>query len=129
MKVVNVAGFNVKFEKNGRTYNVYNNGRLHTIPDDCFYEDNFQGLLRVIVPPKPVKKVVKDMENDKKVVDINEPNIKEIVIDKVKEKKNKPLKNKKIKPEVRSKLKKTRPTGTKKSTNKKSTTNKSKKEE
>jgi len=108
MKVVNVAGFDVKFEKEGRVYRVPNDGRLHPIPDKCFYEDNFQGLLRVIIPPQPVKQIIKKMECfNKKNVDVNEPNIKEIIIDKVEEKKNKPLKGKKIKSKVRAELKKT----------------------
>lgn len=118
MKVVNVAGFDVKFEKEGRTYKVPNDGGLHQIPDRCFYEDNFQGLLRVIIPPQPVKQVVKKLETTEGTFDINEPNIKEIIIEKFEEKNSKPLKGKKIKSKVRSRLKKTRPTGRKKTTKK-----------
>lgn len=119
MKVVNVAGFDVKFEKEGRVYRVPNDGRLHPIPDKCFYEDNFQGLLRVIIPPQPVKQIVKKMEgSNKNNVDVNEPNIKEVIIEKVEEKKNKPLKGKKIKSKVRANLKKTKKT-TKKTSQKK----------
>jgi len=114
MKVVNVAGFDVKFEKDGRTYFVKNDSQLHQIPDKCFYEDNFQGLLRVVVPPLTVRQVVKKMETKEKAVDVNDQTIKEIVIDKIEQKKNKPLKGKKIKPKIRSKLKKTRLTGKKK---------------
>lgn len=112
MKVINVAGFDVKFEKNGRTYRVPNDGLLHVIPDECFFEDNFQGLLRVIVPPQQVKQVIKQIETPK--FDVNEPNIKEIIIEKIEEKKSKPLKGVRIKSNVRSTLKKTRPTNVKK---------------
>ena len=107
MKVINVAGFNVKFDKNGRTYNIPNDGLLHVIPDECFYTDNFQGLLRVIVPPQPVKQVLKTIETPK--YDINEPSIKEIIIEKIEEKKNKPLKGVRLDKKVRSEKKKTRP--------------------
>lgn len=112
MKVINVAGFDVKFDKNEKTYRVPNDGLLHVIPDECFFEDNFQGLLRVIVPPIPVKQVIKQMEAPK--LDINEPKTKEIIIEKIEEQKNKPLKGIRLKSKVRSDLKKTRPTGTKK---------------
>lgn len=106
MKVINVAGFDVKFEKDERMYHVPNDGNLHSIPDKCFYEDNFYGLLRVIIPPKPVQKVVKETH-----IDINEPENKQEVIDKSKPK---PLKGKKLKSTVRKKLHRTRPTGKKK---------------
>jgi hypothetical protein len=108
MKVVNVAGFDMRFEKEGITYKVPNDGKLHIIPDRCFYEDNFQGLLRVIVPPTPVKQVVKEMVTFNKVVDINDETIKEIVIERVEEKMSKPLMGKKLKSKVREKLKKTK---------------------
>ena len=111
MKVINVAGFDVKFDKNGRTYRVPNDGLLHVIPDECFFEDNFQGLLRVIVPPQPVKQVLKTIETPK--FDINEPTIKEIIIEKIEEKKSKPLKGVKLNKKVRLERKKTRPTGKK----------------
>ena len=111
MKIINVAGFDVKFDKNGRTYRIPNDGLLHVIPDECFYEDNFQGLLRVIVPPQLVKQVIKTINTPK--IDINEPAIKEIIIEKIEEKNNKPLKGVRIDKSVRSKLKKTRPTGKK----------------
>jgi len=111
MKIINVAGFDVKFDKNGRTYRIPNDGLLHVIPDECFYEDNFQGLLRVIVPPQLVKQVIKTINTPK--IDINETAIKEIIIEKIEEKNNKPLKGVRIDKSVRSKLKKTRPTGKK----------------
>jgi len=111
MKVINVAGFDVKFDKNGRTYRVPNDGLLHVIPDECFFEDNFQGLLRVIVPPQPVKQVLKTIETPK--FDINEPTIKEIIIEKIEEKKSKPLKGVKLNKKVRLEKRKTRPTGKK----------------
>jgi len=113
MKVINVAGFDVKFDKKGKTYRVPNDGLLHVIPDDCFYQDNFQGLLRVIVPPLPVKQIIKTIDTPK--IDINEPKIKEIIIEKIEEKKNKPLKGIRLDLEVRTKLKRTRPTGKKRS--------------
>lgn len=112
MKVINTAGFEVKFEKNGKTYRIPSDGFLHFIPDECFFEDNFQGLLRVVVPPVPVKQVIKQMESPK--FDVNEPEIKEIIIEKIQKKKEKPLTGIKIKKELRSNLKKTRPTGKKK---------------
>lgn len=112
MKVLNVCGFDMKFDKDGVTYKVPNDTKLHFIPDKCFYEDNFTGLLRVIVPPQPVKQVIKQMEFPK--FDVNEPNIKEIIIEKIEEKKNKPLKGVRIKSKIRSTLKKTRPTNVKK---------------
>jgi len=111
MKVINVAGFDVKFDKNGRTYSIPNDGLLHVIPDECFYTDNFQGLLRVIVPPQPVKQVLKTIDTPK--FDINEPTIKEIIIEKIEEKKSKPLKGVKLNKKVRLEKKKTRPTGKK----------------
>jgi len=113
MKVVNVAGFTVKFEKDGRTYNIPNDNVLHTIPDKCFYEDNFQGLLRVIVPPTQVKMVVQKMNTPTRFVDVNDPTIKEIVIEHVERKNNKPLAGKKLSKSIRKDLKKTRPTGKK----------------
>lgn len=106
MKVINVAGFTVKFDKNNKTYTIPNDGLLHVIPDECFFTDNFQGLLRVIVPPQPVKQVLKTIENSR--VDINEPEIKEIIIEKIEEKKNKPLKGVRIDKKVRLEKKKTR---------------------
>ena len=118
MKVINVAGFTVKFEKDGRTYNIPNDNVLHTIPDKCFYEDNFQGLLRVIVPPTQVKMVVQKMNTPTRFVDVNDPTIKEVVIEEVEKKKNKPLAGKRLKSSVRKSLKKTRPTGKKKATTK-----------
>ena len=108
MKVINVAGFTVSFDKNGKTYRIPNDGLLHIIPDECFYQDNFQGLLRVIVPPQPVKQVLKTIENPK--ADINEPSIKEIIIEKIEEKKNKPLKGVRLNKNVRLQKKKTRST-------------------
>ena len=108
MKVINVAGFTVKFDRNGRTYRIPNDGMLHFIPDECFYNDNFQGLLRVIVPPQPVKQILRTIENTK--CDINEPTIKEIIIEKIEEKKNKPLKGVKINKKIRLEKKKTRNT-------------------
>ena len=111
MKVINVAGFTVRFEKNEKTYNIPNDGLLHVIPDECFYTDNFQGLLRVVVPPEPVKQILKKMDESKQ--DINEPEIKEIIIEKVEEKKNKPLKGIRLDKNIRSEKKKTRPTGKK----------------
>jgi len=108
MKVVNIAGFPVQFEKGGKTYSVPYDNQPHVIPDACFYEDNFQGLLRVIVPPVPVKKVVAKMEEP---VDIDDPTVKEVVIEKSKPK---PLAGKKLKPSIRAKLRKTRNTGRKK---------------
>lgn len=119
MKVVNVAGFNVKFEKNGKLYKVPNDNKLHLIPDSCYYEDNFQGLLRVIVPPAPVKKFANKMNTKNKSVDVNDPTIKEVVIEKIKEDKKKPLAGKKLKTSVRKKLRKTKKTGKKKTTKKK----------
>ena len=118
MKVVNVAGFPVKFEKDGKEIRVPNDNQLHIIPDQCFYEDNFQGLLRVIVPPMSVQQVVKKMNTPTKNVDVNDPTIKEIVIEKIEEKKSKPLAGKKLKASVRKNLKKTRKTGKKKTTKK-----------
>jgi hypothetical protein len=109
MKVINVAGFEVKFEKNGKTYRVPNDGLLHIIPDVCFYEDNFQGLLRVIVPPTSIKKVIKKIDGS---IELDDPSVKEIII---KESENKPpLAGKRIKSKIRSKLKKTKNTGRKK---------------
>lgn len=114
MKVINVAGFHVKFEKFGRTYNIPSDGLLHVIPDECFYEDNFQGLLRVIVPPNEVKQVIRKIENPR-FIDFNEPNIKEIIIEKVEEEKNcKPLKGIRLNSGVRKGLRKSKPTGKKK---------------
>ena len=118
MKVVNVAGFPVKFEKEGREFIVNADNQLHTIPDKCFYEDNFQGLLRVVIPPIPVQQVVKKMSTPNRSVDVNDPTIKEVVIEEVEKKKNKPLAGKKLKSSVRKSLKKTRPTGKKKATTK-----------
>lgn len=114
MKVVNVAGFPVKFEKNGRIFVIPSDNQLHPIPDECFYQDNFQGLLRVIVPPIQVKQVIKKMSTPTKMVDMNDPSIKEIIIDEVEKKNNKPLAGKKIKKSKRNELKKTRPNGKKK---------------
>ena len=111
MKVINTAGFEVKFEKNEKTYRIPDDGLLHFIPDECFFNDNFQGLLRVIIPPVEVKKVIKEIEIIKS--DFNEPEIKEIIIDKIQDKKEKPLKGIKIKKELRSDLKKTKPTNKK----------------
>lgn len=127
MKVINVAGFDIKFNKDDKIYFVPNDGKLHIIPDKCFFEDNFQGLLRVIIPPTPVKHVVKKMNTSTKSVDVNDPTIKEVVIEKVEEKKKKPLAGKKLKPSIRKKLRKTRKTGkkkTKKNSNKKIENNK-----
>jgi hypothetical protein len=107
MKVINVAGFDVKFDKNGKTYFIPNDSLLHSIPDECFFQDNFQGLLRVIVPPVSVKQVVNRMNNFNKFVDIDNPSIKEIVIDEIEKKKNKPLAGKKLKNSIRQKLRKT----------------------
>jgi len=113
MKVVNVAGFTVKFEKDGRTYNIPNDNQLHVIPDKCYFTDNFQGLLRVIVPPTQVKMVVQKMNTPTRFVDVNDPTIKEIVIEHVERKNNKPLAGKKLSKSIRKDLKKTRPTGKK----------------
>lgn len=107
MKVINVAGFPVKFEKEGRTYSVPNDNQLHIIPDKCYFEDNFQGLLRVIVPPTEVHQVTRKMNNKTRRVDINDPTIKEIVLDTIEEKKKKPLAGKRLKPAIRKKLRKT----------------------
>jgi hypothetical protein len=104
MKVINVAGFNVRFEKDGVIYNIPYDNHLHVIPDKCFFEDSFQGLLRVIIPPISTKSIIKQIESNK-TIDINEPNIKEIIIEKVEEKKNKPLIGVKIKKNIRSSLK------------------------
>lgn len=107
MKVINVAGFDVKFEKNGFTYKIPNDNLLHIIPDECFYQDNFTGLLRVIVPPVDAKKVINEMMLSRKHFDINEPKIIEIIIEKLEEKnkeENKPLKKIRIKKEIRDKL-------------------------
>jgi hypothetical protein len=112
MKVINVCGFDMKFDKNGRTFRVPNDNLLHVIPDECFFEDNFQGLLRVIVPPQQVKQVIKQIDAPK--FDVNEPNIKEIIFEKIEEKKNKPLKGVRIKSNLRSSLKKTKATNIKK---------------
>jgi len=111
MKVINVAGFDIKFDKNGQTYKVPCDGLLHIIPDICFFEDNFTGLLRVIVPPQPVKQILKTIDSPK--YDINEPSIKEIIIEKIEEKKNKPLKGVRLDKKVRSEKKKTRPSDNK----------------
>jgi len=120
MKVLNVAGFNLKFERNERVLNVPNDGQLHFVPDDYFFAgESFDGMLRVVVPPDPVKTIIKKMEKENKIVDINDPTIKEIVIEKIKEKESKPLKGKKLKSSVRTKLRKTRPTGRKKEVTKK----------
>lgn len=100
MKVINVAGFHVEFDKGGKTYKVPNDGNLHYIPDICYKEDNFQGLLRVIVPPEDIRRVIKaDYSN--MYIDINNDNIKEILIDKVEKKEiinnGKPINPRKIK--------------------------------
>jgi len=105
MKVINVAGFLIKFEKFGKTYAIPDDNQLHFIPDDCYFTDNFQGLIRVIVPPISTKQIIRRIESNNKPIDINEPNIKEIIIEKVEEKKNKPLIGVKIKPKIRSSLK------------------------
>ena len=118
MKVINVAGFPVKFEKDGKTYNIPNDNQLHVIPDKCYFTDNFQGLLRVIVPPQPVQQIVKRMSTPTRRVDVNDPTIKEVVIEEVEKKKNKPLAGKKLNASIRKSLKKTRPTGKKKVTTK-----------
>ena len=107
MKVVNVAGFDVSFEKDGIVYKVPSDNQLHLIPDNCYYEDNFQGLLRVIVPPLSVKQMVKKMSNGNRMIDINDSNVREIVIGKIEEKKSKPLAGKKIKASTRARLRKT----------------------
>jgi hypothetical protein len=109
--VINVAGFHIKFEKFGKTYKVPNDGLLHVIPDECFFEDNFNGLLRVIVPPQSVKQVLKTIDTPK--FDINEPTIKEIIIEKIEEKKSKPLKGVRLSKKVRLENRKTRPNGKK----------------
>ena len=113
MKVINVAGFPVQFEKNSRLYKVPNDNQPHVIPDACFYEDNFQGLLKVVVPPAPVKKIVDKIDGG---VNLDNPEIKEIIIEKSKPK---PLAGKKLKSKVRANLRKTRNTGKKKETVKK----------
>ena len=118
MKVINVSGFPVKFEKEGKEYRVPNDNQLHMIPDVCYFQDNFQGLLRVIVPPILVQQVVKKMNTSTRIVDVNDPTIKEVIIEKIEEKKSKPLAGKKLKSSVRKSLKKTRPTGKKKATTK-----------
>jgi hypothetical protein len=100
MKVINVAGFDVKFNRNGVDYYIPNDSKLHIIPDECYYIDNFQGLLRVIVPPVPVKQIIREFTGNRSI-DINEPTIKEIIIEKIEEKKNRPLVGKKIKPKIR----------------------------
>jgi len=105
MKVVNVAGFDMSFVKDEVLYNVPDDGRLHSIPDKCFYEDNFQGLLRVIVPPSPIKQVVNKMDS-KDNIDINDHEVKQEVINKVEKNKKKPLANKRLSPNVREKFKK-----------------------
>ena len=105
MKVLNVAGFPIKFEKEGVTYRVPNDGRLHMIPDKCYFEDNFDGLLRVIEPPQNVKQTLKQIKIPS--YDINEPEIKEIIFNKIEEEETKPLKRIKIKESVRARLKKT----------------------
>jgi len=109
MRVINVAGFDVEFEKNEKKYKVPADNQLHFIPDVCFFEDNFQGLLRVVVPPTSVKKAVNEIPN----ADLNDPKVKEDVIEKSKPK---PLSGKKLKPKIRAKLRKTKPTGKKKVT-------------
>jgi len=100
LKVINVAGFHIKFEKNGKTYNVPHDGNLHNIPDICYKEDNFQGLLRVIVPPESIKRVIRN-DYSNIFIDINNDNIKEILIDKVEKKEiinnSKPIDARKIK--------------------------------
>ena len=107
MKVLNVAGFDLKFERNEKVIRIPNDGALHSIPDDYFYQgDCFDGMLRIIVPPIPVQQVIRKMENINKSVDINDPSIKEIIIGKVEEKKNKPLKGKRLKPHIRAEFKK-----------------------
>ena len=64
---------------------------------------------RVIIPPQSVKQVVKKMETlNKPFVDINDPEIKEIIIEKIEDIKKKPLKGKRIKSSIRSKLKKSK---------------------
>jgi len=100
MKVLNVAGFDIQFDKNGKTFKVPNDGNLHYIPDICYKEDNFQGLLRVIVPPDDIKRIIRN-DYSNIYIDINNDNIKEILIDKVEKKEiinnNKPINQKKIK--------------------------------
>lgn len=104
MKVVNVCGFDFRFDKEGKTYTIPNDGQLHIIPDDCYFEDDFNGLLRVIVPPTDVKAVLKRV-NAKKAVDINDEDVKKAIEEELKKKNEKPLKGKKIKPKVRAERK------------------------
>jgi len=109
MKVLNVAGFNLKFERNDRIINIPADNQLHAIPDDYFFAgESFDGMLRIVVPPITVKPIIKQMEKENKSIDINDPTIKEIVIEKIEEKKNKPLKGKRIKSSVRAEIRKTR---------------------
>lgn len=116
MKVINICGFDFKFDRGGRTYRIPADGMLHVIPDECYYTDNFQGMLRVIVAPLPIKRMASRM--DRKVVDINDPTIKEIIIERVvneEEKKNsKPLSGVRLKDATRTKLKRTNNAGRKK---------------
>jgi len=115
MKVLNVAGFDLKFERNERFVKIPNDGQIHQIPDDYFFAgDCLNGMLRIVVPPIAVSQVVKKMEPTNRTVDINDQTIKEIIIEQINEKKNKPLKGKKLKPKIRAELKKTRLTGKKK---------------
>jgi hypothetical protein len=92
MKVINIFGTNFVFEKFSKLYSIPYDGYVYEIPDECI-KDDLNGILRVIVPPKP------------KVVN----NIQEIKIEELKN--DKPLKGKKIKSELRKKLRKTRNTG------------------
>jgi hypothetical protein len=119
MKVVNVAGFDVKIEKNGKSYMILNDGQLHFIPDECIY-DNYQGLLRVIVPPVQMQKVINNNEISQKI-DFAEPiisEIKEIQLQEQAAKDKKVLLGVKLDKGTRIKLRKTRPTGPKAKRNK-----------
>ena len=117
MKVLNVAGFDLRFEREGRVINIPYDNVLHSIPDDYFFAGEcFDGMLRIVIPPTSVTQIVKKMETNNRTVDINDQTIKEIIIEQINEKNNKPLKGKRIKPKIRAELKKTRPTGKKKVT-------------
>lgn len=118
MKVVNVAGFDVKIEKNGSVYMIFNDGKLHYLPDECFFNDNFQGLLRVIIPPVQVQKVINNHEIvSSGSIDFADPvisEIKEIQLHEQEEKDKKVLLGVKLNKETRARLHKTKNTGPKK---------------
>ncbi|MDD5651641.1 MAG: hypothetical protein PHF86_14700 [Candidatus Nanoarchaeia archaeon] len=118
MKVINVAGFDVKIEKNGNVYMVLNDGKLHYLPDECLYDDNFQGLLRVVIPPVNAQKVINSNEIvSNKTIDFAEPvvkEIREIELQSLEENEKKVLKGVKLKKETRIKLHRTKNTSSKK---------------